>query len=502
MHPPSEGELMTDLAKIVELAQQIVELASEEPPPPPVPAPSGDAAILAEHGLVNTEPLVAATIATGVPLWVAAAFVEKESMGRNVYGGDTGGVFATTPRTPVTEENFAEFYRLVVDEKKTSNGVGPMQITYPGYFPKAKEEGLQLWVPLDNFVFGLKIVSALLKGDYTKTSLEEAGTLYNKGNLNDGVTSYGRDLAAKAAIWAERLGVAIPPDRPVPERPVPIPPPPTTEPVVGDTLREGDTGLAVSVAQERLTAHGWPEPKDGVPNGIFGSRMTLQVKGFQSDKGLDSDGVIGEKTWAALKVKSASEMRAETLRILKRVAWAGAPDDTQIIKDFQAAWAFSNRALVVDGIVGPVTYNAATQFRLNGEKLSEHFTAREMQCRCGDRYDDCRRVFVKRSLLLGLEKLRSAYYPSGLRVVSGARCEQYNASLKNAYSRSQHRYGRGCDIEPKLTKEQVAGLGVFSGIGYDSDTNKVIHVDVRADDGPDRDNYPLGTVGTPRMFPE
>ena len=159
--------------------------------------------VLTAHGMSNAADLVAAAKTTGVPLWVAAAFAQKESNGRNVYGHDVGGTFAGAGE--VTEANFAEFYRLVVDEGRKSNGVGPMQITYRAYFPQAKAEGVRLWVPLDNFTFGLRIVARHLAGDYGVASLERAGTLYNAGNLTGGITAYGRDLAVKAAAWRSLL---------------------------------------------------------------------------------------------------------------------------------------------------------------------------------------------------------------------------------------------------------------------------------------------------------
>lgn len=195
------------------------------PTPEPTPTPDPVEAILASKGMQNTTDLIAAAKATGVPLWIAAAFAQKESNGRNVYGNDVGGTFAGAGE--VTEENFAEFYRLVVDNKQKSNGVGPMQITYPAYFPQAKAEGLALWKPYDNFLFGLRIVARNLGGDYSKESLEKAGTLYNKGNLITGINAYGTDLAIKAEIWKGLLAEFIEPT------PTPEPTPePTPDPVV------------------------------------------------------------------------------------------------------------------------------------------------------------------------------------------------------------------------------------------------------------------------------
>lgn len=306
---------------------------------------------------------------------------------------------------------------------------------------------------------------------------------------------------------------AVAPDVELPIEPEPEPEPPAPEPEpevppgnpvvdkVGDTLKLVSPimgGKAVTKMQERLTAHGFATEADG----WFRAGDDRAVKAFQTASGLTSDGVVGKKTWDALLAKSRLEMRSETLKILKARAWAGAPSDTQIIKDFQAAWNFGS-ALTVDGVPGEKTHAAALQFAKNGEKLSPNFSAAELKCRCNDRYPDCRRIFTKRSLLAALEKLRAAHYKSGLRVVSGSRCDQHNASIPGAYERSQHRYGRACDIEPRLTRSQVAALGVFSGIGYSvSNDNLVVHVDVRADAGPDRDNFPAGSKSNPNVFRE
>lgn len=292
--------------------------------------------------------------------------------------------------------------------------------------------------------------------------------------------------------------------------PTPLPPPspepeePPTNPVVdkvGETLKLVSpimTGKAVTAMQKRLIAHGYVDIE---ADSWFRAGDERAVKDFQDKNGLKADGIVEASTWAALLAMSILERRKEVLSILRANGWAGAPSDTQAIKDFQAAYAFGP-ALTVDGVPGPKTYAAVLEFKAKGAKLSPNFTALEMQCRCRDQYPDCRRVFVKRSLLLALEKLRAKHYPLGLRVVSGARCEKHNASLKNAYPRSQHRYGRGCDIEPKLSVEQVKALGVFSGIGYNRTTKKVVHVDVRGDSGPDYDNFPYGSKTTPREFPE
>lgn len=224
------------------------------PTPTPTPAPVVDPIVklISGKGMHNVEAMITAANATGVPLWIAAAFAQKESNGRNVYGNDVGGTFAGAGE--VTETNFAEFYRLVVDNKQKSNGVGPMQITYPAYFPQARAEGLALWRPYDNFLFGLRIVARHLNGDYSVASLERAGTLYNKGNMTDGVNAYGKDLAVKANEWKALLEPTPTPRPDLEPTPTPVPDPvvdvPTTPEIDLDALADA----VVAKIIQRLSA--------------------------------------------------------------------------------------------------------------------------------------------------------------------------------------------------------------------------------------------------------
>lgn len=62
----------------------------------------------------------------------------------------------------------------------------------------------------------------------------------------------------------------------------------TSPQIQGDSVRE---------VQRRLTVLGY-DP--GQIDGIYGPRTTDAVRQFQADHGLDSDGIVGEKTWSAL----------------------------------------------------------------------------------------------------------------------------------------------------------------------------------------------------------
>lgn len=159
------------------------------------------------------------------------------------------------------------------------------------------------------------------------------------------------------------------------------------------------------------------------------------------------------------------------------------------IADFQRAWNLGQHVqyrgaplgrLLIDGRLGPRTAAAvefSQQRRLAGEPTaSNHFTFTELACKGSVSHRGCRRVRCHAELLHGLELIRRMQGPMNL--ASVYRCPVHNANVGGA-SLSQHVYGAGADIEPRLTFVQVLRLGVFSGIGVQRRTGKVRHVDVR-----------------------
>lgn len=156
--------------------------------------------IAEEFGLENVPAAAEACRNAGVPFFVACALLEKESMGRNVYGNDVGGVFTDLPSSfRVNRGNFEVFEYYVVKRGKASNGVGPAQITWRGFFPDMRKKGLKPWRPYDNMLYGFGLL-ALYKAEHGAT-WEDAGTKYN------GARSYGVDFAKKVREWKTRLGV-------------------------------------------------------------------------------------------------------------------------------------------------------------------------------------------------------------------------------------------------------------------------------------------------------
>lgn len=70
--------------------------------------------------------------------------------------------------------------------------------------------------------------------------------------------------------------------------------------IIKPTLRRGNRGEYVVELQRLLVAKGY-DPK-GI-DGIFGQGCEKAVRQFQKDAGLQVDGIVGAKTWAALEVK-------------------------------------------------------------------------------------------------------------------------------------------------------------------------------------------------------
>ena len=150
--------------------------------------------------LENADVAAVACREAGLPYFAACALLEKESGGRNMFGHDKGGALSGYPGE-VTADTYAVFRWLVLDQRVTSNGVGPCQITWRGYFRDMEKQGLKPYDVHDNMLYGFR----LLKRHHDATGTwEGAGTRYN------GSAAYGDDLAKRVHEWAVRLGIAKP----------------------------------------------------------------------------------------------------------------------------------------------------------------------------------------------------------------------------------------------------------------------------------------------------
>ena len=106
--------------------------------------------------------------------------------------------------------------------------------------------------------------------------IEAAGT--KAGVITSKVT------ASKWKYWGELKGMTYGDD---------------PDPAAKPTLRRGDSGSYVTLAQTELIQRGYDLGKWGA-DGKFGAQTEKAVKQFQKDNGLIADGVIGKKTWDAL----------------------------------------------------------------------------------------------------------------------------------------------------------------------------------------------------------
>jgi hypothetical protein len=76
-----------------------------------------------------------------------------------------------------------------------------------------------------------------------------------------------------------------------------------------NTIRKGDKGDLVQIMQFLMARHGFTAAytfkMDSLgkirADGVFGSGTEAAVKEFQGAKGLSADGIVGQKTWAALE---------------------------------------------------------------------------------------------------------------------------------------------------------------------------------------------------------
>ena len=96
-------------------------------------------------------------------------------------------------------------------------------------------------------------------------------------------------------------------------------PEPTPEPAPAKkpTLRRGSKGASVKELQEALIAHGYNLDPYGA-DGDFGKVTEAAVKAFQKANGLSADGVVGEKTWAALAVPVNTSLYTVTIPHLSK----------------------------------------------------------------------------------------------------------------------------------------------------------------------------------------
>lgn len=87
-----------------------------------------------------------------------------------------------------------------------------------------------------------------------------------------------------------------------------------TTPIQMPTLRRGDRGAYVTLAQTKLIQKCFSCGTAGA-DGIFGKGTETAVKQFQKDSGLKADGIVGPATWSALDAAVGPSADLYTVKI-------------------------------------------------------------------------------------------------------------------------------------------------------------------------------------------
>ena len=141
-------------------------------------------------------------------------------------------------------------------------------------------------------------------------------------------------------------------------------------------VRTGDRDHPVRTLQYLLRARNHPVTVDG----IFGAKTDAAVRAFQRDKHLAVDGIVGPNTWSALIITVKRGSQGDAVRGVQGefVFRAGEPGQgLQIdgifgpkteatVRGFQQALHTDIPSVAVDGIVGPVTWQALISGMLAG----------------------------------------------------------------------------------------------------------------------------------------
>lgn len=131
------------------------------------------------------------------------------------------------------------------------------------------------------------LVCLFYRSKTNKSVMQHTGFYYKGETIECGNgVQYSKTLNKKWQYWA--MPKCVEGDAPVPD--------PDKKP----TLRKGDQGSYVTLAQTLLIQRGYDCGSYGA-DGKFGNATEKAVKAFQKDSGLDVDGIIGKATWDALE---------------------------------------------------------------------------------------------------------------------------------------------------------------------------------------------------------
>jgi lysozyme len=148
--------------------------------------------------------------------------------------------------------------------------------------------------------------------------------------------------------------------------PAPTPTPaPTPVPVGDPVLRRGDgitanlnvaTTTAIKEAQRLLAERGFNPGSP--PDGMFGEKTEAMVAAFQRNRGLLADGVIGPKTWAALRSPNTASIPASPPPAEASVMGEGEPDGDDPDAITPVEW------VIAAGVIGAIGVAAVLAVKL------------------------------------------------------------------------------------------------------------------------------------------
>ncbi len=143
-------------------------------------------------------------------------------------------------------------------------------------------------------------------------------------------------------------------------------------------VQNGHNGHPVQTLQYLLRARGHGVTVDGV----FGPRTEAAVKAFQTSHGLVANGVVGAETWAVLIIQVKKGSRGDAVRGVQeefqfrnlsgdpskglQVDGIFGPQTDSAVRGFQHALSLDIPSVAVDGIVGPITWQALISGMLSG----------------------------------------------------------------------------------------------------------------------------------------
>jgi hypothetical protein len=157
--------------------------------------------VLAKHRTQRAAEVVELAAAAGLELAAAATLLEKESGGgHNVWGHDDvddGGNYVKGG--PVTKEAYKKYKRD--RDRLGAQGVGPTQLTFPGFQDRADDRGGCFdWRV--NCSVGFEILADHIKAK----GIRDGFRAYNGSGA--AAERYADDAMSKLAVWRSRLGGA------------------------------------------------------------------------------------------------------------------------------------------------------------------------------------------------------------------------------------------------------------------------------------------------------